>query len=433
MKYQLHNDLLFYKGQIHLGTLKPFQQQILQQFHSSPLARHMGAQKTYSRLKKEFYWPGMQEEVRSFIKDCKVCQRNKTETIHPVGLLQPLPIPYQNWTEVSIDFVEGLPPSQGKDVVFVVVDRLSKYAHFISLSHPYTTTSVARLFTNNVFKLHGIPKTIASDRDPTFISQFWKELLRVTGTELLMSSAYHPQTDGQTEVKNKGLEGYLRSFTRDQPRDWVRWLSLAEWAYNNSVHSSTKLTPFEAVYGHPPPRMMPFEHGTMKVKVVEEELKSRDFILKLLQENLQEAQTRVGDWVFLRLRPYRQMSAAFSKNLKLSPRYYGAFQVIQKIGEVAYKLDLPSSSQIYPVFHVSQVKQKLGKQIMPLPHLPAVTSKGTLVPEPQAILERCLKKKGSRAGVEVLVQWKGTLEQDATREDLEDLRASFPDLVDKVL
>lgn len=284
----------------------------------------------------------------------------------------------------------------------MVVDRLSKYAHFISRSHPCTATSVARLFTNNVFKLHGIPKTIVSDRDPTFTSKFWKELLRVTGTELLMSSVYHPQTDGQTEVKNKGLEGYLRSFTGDRPRGWVRWLSLAEWAYNNSVHSSTKLTPFEAVYGYPPPRMTSFTHGTTKVKAVKEELKSRDFILKLLQENLQETQTpmkyfedkhrtfrefNVGDWVFLRLRPYCQMSAAFHKNLKLSPRYYGAFQVIQKIGEVAYKLDLPSSSQIYPVFHVSQVKQKLGKQIMPLPHLPAVTSKGTLVPEPQAILE----------------------------------------------
>jgi hypothetical protein len=140
MKYQLHNDLLFYKGRIHLGTLKPFQQQILQQFYSNPLAGHMGAQKTYSRLKKEFYWPGMQEEVRSFIKDCEVCKRNKTETIHPAGLLQPLSIPDQNWTEVSIDFVEGLPPSQGKDGVFVVVDRLSKYDHFTSLSHPYTAT-----------------------------------------------------------------------------------------------------------------------------------------------------------------------------------------------------------------------------------------------------------------------------------------------------
>jgi transposase InsO family protein len=174
-------------------------------------------------------------------------------------LLQPLPIPKQNWTEVSIDFVEGLPISQGKNVILVVVYQLNKYAHFIPVSHPYTANLVAKVFVDHIFKLHGLPKSIVSDRDPIFTSQFWKELFCVTGTELLMSSAYHPQTDGQTESMNKGLEGYLRSFTGDCPKDWMRWISLAEWAYNTSVHTSTKVSPFEAVYGYPSPRLMPFE------------------------------------------------------------------------------------------------------------------------------------------------------------------------------
>jgi hypothetical protein len=164
----------------------------------------------------------------------------------------------------------------------VVVDRLSKYAHFIPLSHPYTACFVDKLFFDHIFKLHGLPNSIVSDRDPMFTSHFWKELFRATGIDLLMSSAYHPQTDGQTEIMNKGLEGYLRSFSSDRPRDWMLWISLAEWAYNTSMHTSTKLSQFEAVYGYPPPRMMQFEPGTTKVQAVENELKSKEFILKLL-------------------------------------------------------------------------------------------------------------------------------------------------------
>jgi hypothetical protein len=346
-----------------------------------------------------------------------------------------------------MDFIEGLPNSQGKDVVLVVVDRLSKYVHFTPLSHPYSAASIAQAFVDHIFKLHGLPKSIVSDRDPVFTSLFWKELFRVTGTKLLMSSAYHPQTDGQTKIMNKGLEAYLRSFTGDCPRGWLKWLSLAEWAYNTSVHTSTKISPFEAVYGFPPPRLMPFEAGTTKVQAMEKELKSREFILKLLKENIQDAQSRmkhfadkcrtyrefaVGDWVFLQLCPYRQMSVSLSRNLKLSPRYYGPFQVTQKIGTVAYKLDLPASSRIYPIFHVSHLKKKLGDHITPLPELPILTSEGTLAPEPKAVLDRRLKKKGKRAGAELLIQWKGTTEQDVTWEDLEYLRRIFPDLVGKV-
>lgn len=173
----------------------------------------MGTTKMGSRRNKEFYWPRLKSDVHKFIRECDVCLRNKT------SLQQPLPILAKIWTEISMDFVEGLPSSIGRNVILVVVDRLSKYAHFVPLSHPYTTGIVAKLFMDNIFKLHGMPTTIVSDRDPMFTSNFWKEIFRLSGTELLRSSTYHPQTDGQIEVMNKGLEGYLHNFLGDRPRD----------------------------------------------------------------------------------------------------------------------------------------------------------------------------------------------------------------------
>jgi transposase InsO family protein len=218
-KYHLQHGLLFYKVRIHLASLERMQQQILHQFHNTPLARHMGTHKTFSRIKKEFYWLGLRGAVRTFIRECDVCQRNKSETLHPAGLLQPLSISDRIWTEISMDFVKGLLSSMGRNVIMVVVvDRLSKYAHFVALTHPYTASTVARLFMDNIFKLHGIPKTIVSDYDPVFTSNFWQEIFRLSGTELLMSLAYHPQTDENTKIMNKGLKGYLRSFSGDRPR-----------------------------------------------------------------------------------------------------------------------------------------------------------------------------------------------------------------------
>lgn len=149
--------------------------------------------------------------LRAFIKTCDTCQRNKVENILPMGLLQPLPIPTRNWQDISMDLIEGLPPSGGRIVIMVVIDGLSKYAHFMSLSHPYTATTVARVLMDNIFKLRGFPLTIVSDRDPVFTSHFWKEMFKISGTELLLNSAYHPQTNGQIEVMSKTLEGYLRS------------------------------------------------------------------------------------------------------------------------------------------------------------------------------------------------------------------------------
>jgi hypothetical protein len=190
------------------------------------------------------------------------------------------------------------------------------------------------------FRLHGLPKMIASDRDPVFTSNFWKELFRLSGIEFLMCTSYHPKTDGQTEIINKGLQAYLKSFSSDKPKDCICWIPLTEWSYNTSIHTSTKISSFEAMYGYPPPVLLPYEHSATRVQAVEDELQRRDFILTLIKENLQEAQAcmkffanknqtngefEVGYWAFLHLRPYRQMSLALRRSLKLAPCYYGPF------------------------------------------------------------------------------------------------------------
>jgi hypothetical protein len=191
----------------------------------------------------------MKQDVHNFVAECDVSQCNKGETIKTLGTLQLLPIPPSIWRDISMDFIVGLPKSGNKSVIMVVVDRLSKYAHLCSLQHPFTASIVAQLFMDQVFKLHGMPHSIVSDHDPTFTSNFWQELFKLQGTQLHLSTSYHPQTDGQTEVVNKCLETYLRCFASERKNQWAQWLPLTEWWYNTFYHIATRVTPFKAVYG----------------------------------------------------------------------------------------------------------------------------------------------------------------------------------------
>jgi hypothetical protein len=222
--FRIMDDIIYYKGRIFLVPESAFKARVLQACHDSLVAGHQGFIKTYRQVQERFAWKRLKEDVMSHIKECSTCQANKDEQTHPVGLLQPLPIPEHKWEIISMDFITGLPKVQGKDCIFVVVDRLMKFAHFFAIATDFSAAQVADLFFREVFRLHGLPKTIVSDRDNRFMSTFWQELFRLVGTALTPSTSYHSQTDGQTEIVNKWVEGYLKNYVPGQQKAWVKWL-----------------------------------------------------------------------------------------------------------------------------------------------------------------------------------------------------------------
>lgn len=226
--YTLESGILRYKGRVWVGDNKLAQQHILQALHQSGVGGHSGITATYHRIKALFAWSGLKQAITSFVQSCEVCQQAKIEHCKIPRLLSPLHVPTQPWDIVSMDFIEGLPSSDRYSTILVVVDKFTKYGHFIPLAHPFTALKVAQLYMANVYKLHGMPSAIISDRDKVFTSTLWQELFHLSDTQLLMSSAFHPQTDGQTECLNQCLEGFLRCTVYSCPHQWHKWLSVAE-------------------------------------------------------------------------------------------------------------------------------------------------------------------------------------------------------------
>lgn len=269
---------------------------------------------------------------------------------------------------MSMDFVEGLSKSSRFDTILVVIDKYTKYGHFIPLAHPFTALQVAQDFMEHVYKLHGLPESIISDRDKIFTSAFWRYLFKLTDTQLLMSSSYHPQTDGQTERLNQCLEGFLRCNVHSCPKQWAKWLPLAEFWYNTSYHSALDRSPFQVLYGHAPRHFGITNEVHTHAPDLEQWLVERNWLQDVIRHTLLRAQHRmkhyadlqhsekefaVGDMVYLKLQPYIQSLVAPRSNLKLSFRYYGPFKVVARVGAVAYCLLLPDDCRIHPVVHIS--------------------------------------------------------------------------------
>ncbi|GJV37722.1 ty3-gypsy retrotransposon protein [Tanacetum coccineum] len=345
---------------------------LLSEFHDTPSACHGGSKKMLVGLATLFYWKGMHRLVVDFIKRCLVCQQTKYSTQAASRLLKPLPMPTAVWEDISMDFITRLPASKGSTVIFVVVDRLTKYAHFGT----FNASKVAELFMDMIVKHHGFPTTIVSYRDPIFVSKLWKQIFEASETKLNLSMAYHPQTDGQTEVVYHGLEQYLRAM----------------------------MTPYQALYGLVPPSIIPYPPGSSKVAAVDEGLVEQDVLLQQLRENLFAARNQI------------EMQANRSHcevEFNVGDKYYGPFTVLERVEKVAYRLALPDSSKTHPVFHVSLIPFSGTGQEHAV-NFSEDEHEGQSVEQPLAICDtRIVLQKGILVR-QVLVQWSGRPPEEAT-------------------
>lgn len=225
---------------------------ILRENHDDRLAGHPGQNGTYTLLKCHYYWKGMKNDAEQYVKSCETYSCTKIQTYKRYRPLKPLMIPSQAWSSISMDFIEDLPTSEGHNSILVVVDRFTKMAHFIPTTTTLDSLGLARLLFDHMFSKHGLPEDIVSDRGSKFTSTFWRALMQLIGVDQRLSTTFHPQTDGRTERVNQWLEQYLRMFSNYQQDDWTSLLAMAEFAYNNSEHSATSVSPFQANYGRHP-------------------------------------------------------------------------------------------------------------------------------------------------------------------------------------
>jgi len=431
--WAITDGLLTYDGRVYVPPSSPLLRELLAAVHEDG---HEGVQRTLHRLRRDVHFSDMRRVVQDFVRACSTCQRNKSEHLLPAGLLLPLPIPTAVWTDIGLDFIEALPKVRGKSVILTVVDRFSKYAHFIPLAHPYSAETVAQAFFADIVHLHGMPQSIVSDRDVVFTSTFWQELMRLMGAKLHMTSAFHPQSDGQAEAANKVITMYLRCITGDRPRDWLRWLPWAEYMYNTAYQSSLRDTPFRVVYGRHPPSIRSYEEGDTRVAAVAKTMAEREAFLEDVRHRLEQAQAiqkrfydnkhravayDVGDWVLLRLRNRPVASMSLAPKGKMQPRFFGPYQVTEVINEAAVRLALPPQAKIHDVFHVGLLKKWVGTPPTSTPALPELLH-GAVVPEP----ERVVRSRLARGIKQVLVRWKGQPASAATWEDWEEFTAKHP-------
>ncbi|GJW66510.1 reverse transcriptase domain-containing protein [Tanacetum coccineum] len=359
-----NDGALYYLNRIWVPLKGDVRTLIMDKAHKLKYYVHPGADKMYYDLRDRYWWPGMKKDIAEYVSRCLTCLKVKAEHQRSSGLLQQPEVPIWKWEGIAMDFVTKLPrTSSGHDTIWVIMDRLTKSAHFLPMREDYKMERLARLYLNEIVARHGVPILIISDRDSRFTSRFWQSMQEALGTRLDMSTAYHPQTDGQSERTIQTLEDMLRACVLDFGGSWDVHLPLVEFLYNNSYHSSVRCAPFEALYGR----------------------KCRSLILW--------AEVGEGDYVLLKVSPWKGV-VRFGKKGKLAPRFVGPFEIIEKVGPVAYRLDLPEElNGVHDTFHVSNLKKCLADPTLkvPLDEI-QVDAKLNFVEEPVEILEREFKK-----------------------------------------
>ncbi|GJR48650.1 putative reverse transcriptase domain-containing protein [Tanacetum coccineum] len=344
-----------------------------------------------------------------------------------------------------MDFITKLPKSSsGYDTIWVIMDRLTKSAHFLPIREDYKTEKLAKIYVNEIVARHGVPVSIISDRDGRFTSHLWQALQEALGTRLDMSTAYHPQTDGQSERTIQTLEDMLRACVMDFGGSWDTHLPLIEFSYNNSYHTSIKCAPFEALYGRKcrspviwtevgesqliGPEIM--QETTEKIIQIKERLKTaRSRQKSYADKRRKPLEFQVGDRVLLKVSPWKGV-VRFGKKGKLAPRYVGPFEIVERVGPVAYRLKLPQElSCVHDTFHVSNLKKCLAEPDVQVP-LDEIEIDENLrfVEEPIEIVERDVKKLKRRRIPLVKVRWNSRQGAEYTWEHEDQFRKKYPHL-----
>jgi hypothetical protein len=412
--------MLLFNNRVYIPQNTKIKLDILNLFHDSPVSGHPGRAKTLELVSRQFFWPGIRRFVNRYVFNCPICRRSKPSRQEPSGHLLPLNVPERPWSSISMDFITGLPVSDGHNAILVVVDRFSKMSHFIPCFDTITAKELSLLFLQHVFRLHGLPKDIVSDRGPVFTSKFWQELLKQFNVKSNLSTAFHPQTDGQTERINSVLEQYLRIYVNYQQDNWSSLLPFAEFSYNNAEQSSTQKSPFFSNYGYHP--SLHFNQVTSSVPASDDMIQQLHALHEEIKSEVSLAQQQQALYYNQHRRPtpdYKINDSVFisARNIstlrpskKLDHKQLGPFKIIGKIGSHAYRLDLPDSMKIHPVFHVSLLSPASNSNLPDFPERriqppPPIEVKGQEEWVVREILDS--RRYGRSRKLQYLVAWEG--------------------------